>query len=93
MLPLLLDFRQVDLALSKDVRDHVAVEQAVAAIHNKFGRIDVLLCSAGVADNIKAEGKSRGFLAIDTYLHGDRPYVEYPADRKSPPLYHFPKRA
>jgi len=38
-----------------DVRDHVAVEEAIDVIARKFGRIDVLLCSAGVADNIKAE--------------------------------------
>jgi len=37
-----------------DVRDHEAVDQAVEAIVKELGRIDVLLCAAGVVDNIPA---------------------------------------
>ncbi|KEI37008.1 uncharacterized protein L969DRAFT_90064 [Mixia osmundae IAM 14324] len=38
-----------------DVRDHEAVEEVMNGVIRDFGRIDVLICSAGVADNIAAE--------------------------------------
>ncbi|KAF8322609.1 NAD(P)-binding protein [Clavulina sp. PMI_390] len=38
-----------------DVRDHVAVEEAINGIVRDFGSLDVLLCSAGVVDNLPAE--------------------------------------
>ncbi len=40
--------------ICKDVRDHEAVDQAVEAIVKELGRIDVVLCAAGVVDNIPA---------------------------------------
>ncbi|KAG8940139.1 hypothetical protein FRC04_005623 [Tulasnella sp. 424] len=38
-----------------DVRDYDAVEQAVNSIAQAYGSIDVMLCAAGVVDNIPAE--------------------------------------
>ncbi|KAG8906393.1 hypothetical protein FRB99_006988 [Tulasnella sp. 403] len=55
-----------------DVRDHVAVDEAVAGLVRDFGRIDVLVCSAGIADNIKAEEypADRFKRVIDINLNG-----------------------
>ncbi|KAG8930935.1 hypothetical protein FRC02_003453 [Tulasnella sp. 418] len=55
-----------------DVRDHVAVEEAVNGIIRDHGRIDILLCSAGVADNLPAEGypADRFKRVIDINLNG-----------------------
>lgn len=33
-----------------DVRDEVSVQEAMTAIEEDFGHIDVLLCSAGIAE-------------------------------------------
>ncbi|BFZ56692.1 hypothetical protein PYCC9005_003740 [Savitreella phatthalungensis] len=38
-----------------DVRDEVAVSEVLAGVREQFGRVDVLICSAGICDNIKAE--------------------------------------
>ncbi|EGG08531.1 uncharacterized protein MELLADRAFT_77343 [Melampsora larici-populina 98AG31] len=38
-----------------DVRDHEAVEEVINGVVRDFGSVDVLICSAGVADNIAAE--------------------------------------
>ncbi|KIO25059.1 hypothetical protein M407DRAFT_94541 [Tulasnella calospora MUT 4182] len=38
-----------------DVRDYNAVEQALDSIAKEYGSIDVMLCAAGVVDNIPAE--------------------------------------
>ncbi|KAG9048897.1 hypothetical protein FS837_011711 [Tulasnella sp. UAMH 9824] len=38
-----------------DVRDYNAVEQAIDSIAKEYGSIDVVLCAAGVVDNIPAE--------------------------------------
>ncbi|KAG9014911.1 hypothetical protein FRB90_005151 [Tulasnella sp. 427] len=40
---------------SVDVRSYDAVEKAVNSIAQEYGSIDVMLCAAGVVDNIKAE--------------------------------------
>jgi len=55
-----------------DVRDHVAVEEAVNGIVRDFGGVDVLLCSAGVADNLPAESypADRFKRVIDINLNG-----------------------
>ncbi|KAF9507148.1 hypothetical protein BS47DRAFT_1488988 [Hydnum rufescens UP504] len=55
-----------------DVRDHVAVEEAINGIVRDFGGIDVLLCSAGVADNLPAESypADRFKRVIDINLNG-----------------------
>jgi NAD(P)-dependent dehydrogenase (short-subunit alcohol dehydrogenase family) len=39
-----------------DVRDSEAVEEVINGVVRDFGSVDVLVCSAGVADNIAAEG-------------------------------------
>lgn len=38
-----------------DVRDEKAVSETIAGVVRDFGRVDVLICSAGICDNIKAE--------------------------------------
>jgi len=55
-----------------DVRDHVAVEEAVNGIVRDFGSLDVLLCSAGVVDNLPAETypAERFKRVIDINLNG-----------------------
>jgi len=56
-----------------DVRDEVSVQEAMIAIEEDFGHIDVLLCSAGIADsNINAETYDVGMFRrlIDINLTG-----------------------
>ena len=38
-----------------DVRDERAVSETIAGVAEQFGRVDILICSAGICDNIKAE--------------------------------------
>ncbi|KAA1115897.1 hypothetical protein PGTUg99_017902 [Puccinia graminis f. sp. tritici] len=38
-----------------DVRDNDAVEEVINGVVRDFGSVDILLCSAGVSDNIAAE--------------------------------------
>jgi sorbose reductase len=38
-----------------DVRDEKAVSETIQGIKQDFGRVDILICSAGICDNIKAE--------------------------------------
>jgi NAD(P)-dependent dehydrogenase (short-subunit alcohol dehydrogenase family) len=40
---------EVDLAVTGDVRDEVAVTRFASAVHDRFGRIDVLVNNAGIA--------------------------------------------
>ncbi|KAH8922251.1 NAD(P)-binding protein [Atractiella rhizophila] len=55
-----------------DVRDSKAVEEVMNGVIRDFGQIDVLICSAGVADNISAEDypADRFKRVIDINLNG-----------------------
>lgn len=55
-----------------DVRDNDAVEEVINGVVRDFGSVDVLLCSAGVSDNIAAEDypADRFKRVIDINLNG-----------------------
>lgn len=49
------DFGVASAFYKIDVRDEKAVSETIAGVVRDFGRVDVLICSAGICDNIKAE--------------------------------------
>ncbi|KAK9383132.1 uncharacterized protein V2V93DRAFT_364335 [Kockiozyma suomiensis] len=55
-----------------DVRDEVAVQDAMDSVVREFGKIDILVCSAGVADLVHAEDYSPAKFrrVIDINLNG-----------------------
>ncbi|KAA1080692.1 hypothetical protein PGT21_017322 [Puccinia graminis f. sp. tritici] len=55
-----------------DVRDNDAVEEVINGVVRDFGSVDILLCSAGVSDNIAAEDypADRFKRVIDINLNG-----------------------
>jgi NAD(P)-dependent dehydrogenase (short-subunit alcohol dehydrogenase family) len=66
-----------------DVRDSEAVEEVINGVVRDFGSVDVLICSAGVADNIAAEGKSHFLCAYRAGSKSeltDRAQITLPTD-------------
>jgi NADP-dependent 3-hydroxy acid dehydrogenase YdfG len=59
-------------AAPADVRDFAAVEQAVGQVHHELGRIDVLVASAGIADqsSITSGSPERWQQVVQTNLLG-----------------------
>ena len=59
-------------AVAADVRDFAAVQQAVGQVHRELGRIDVLVASAGIADqsSITSGSPERWQQVVQTNLLG-----------------------
>jgi NADP-dependent 3-hydroxy acid dehydrogenase YdfG len=60
------------LAVGCDVRDHAQVDAAVASVVERFGRLDVVVANAGVADqsSVSAGDPDRWRLVVETNVLG-----------------------